>query len=352
MSRDNSPHVSGKPRGMNRRRLNAYSPCTNVPIPPEDDRIYLDTNVYNRLADALTTEQTRGLSAALVSQGIPAPLLSPVNVIEIVQTSDPLRREKLVDVVRHLCAPRLLVTPEELIVDFIAETVGAKLDRFRLRDLFCRSELQSVWQRVREDPDNAFVLPERGRLGLRFLKKLDRLLHAHLARGDDFVRLALDLRGLDLADAILETDALRSGITKNGRLKPQRFDHLLVHILWLLIARIVAVGATMFPAVFDDMWSEIGVDGLDARVEYTFQTLPRLQQEGPIVLLAAWLACCATRTFDQGDVLDGYQLMYLPYVHRYLTFDANVLAFARRWANPTTGKIKDAAVLVEAVSRC
>src|SRR5512145_774478 len=100
------------------------SPDTSEPAPPATSRIYLDTNVYNRLADELAPEQVRQLTPALGAHGIPAPLLSPVNIIEIVQTADALRREKIVYVVQHLCAGKLLVEPEHLIADFIAETAG------------------------------------------------------------------------------------------------------------------------------------------------------------------------------------------------------------------------------------
>ncbi len=61
---------------------------TSAPQIAEGDRLYLDTNVYNRLADELTRGRVRGLTSALAAQGTPPPLLSPVNVIEIVQTRD------------------------------------------------------------------------------------------------------------------------------------------------------------------------------------------------------------------------------------------------------------------------
>lgn len=327
------------------------SPDTSVPAPPATSRIYLDTNVYNRLADELAPEQVRRLSSALAAHGIPSPLLSPVNIIEIVQTTDALRREKLVYVVQHLCAAELLVDPEHLIADFIAEGAGNALDRFRLRDVFCHSELESVWQRVRSNPERTFVLPDRGRQGLRFLKSLDRLIHAYLARGGDLGAFSLDLHGLDGDAAREATDAARLRITKEPRRASERQDRTLIHILWLLIARIVAAGVGLFPEVMDEIWSELGVEGVDARVNYAFDKMPRLRQEGPLVLLAAWLASCTTRRFDQGDTLDGYHLMYLPYVHRLVTMDENILAFARRYPNPTTAKVEHGAAFVETLTR-
>lgn len=327
------------------------SPETSVPAPPATSRIYLDTNVYNRLADELAPEQVRRLSPALVAHCIPAPLLSPVNIIEIVQTTDTLRREKLVYVVQHLCAAELLVEPEYLVAGFIAESAGSALDRFILRDVFCHSGLDAVWKRVRSDAKRTFVLPERGRQGLRFLKSLDRLMHAYLAREGDLAAFRLDLHGLDSDAAREATDAARLRITKEPRRGPERQERTLIHVLWMLIARIVGAGVGLFPEVMDEIWSELGVEGVDARVNYAFDKMPRLRQEGPLVLLAAWLASCTTRRFDRGDMLDGYHLMYLPYVHRFVTLDENVLAFARRYPNPTTAKVEHGAGFVEKLTR-
>jgi hypothetical protein len=328
------------------------SPDTSVPAQPVTTRIYLDTNVYNRLADELAPEQVRGLSSTLAARGMPAPLLSPVNIIEIVQTSDPLRREKLVYVVQHLCAARLLVEPEHLIADFIAETAGPELAHFRIPDVFCRSEMQAVWRDVRENPDKTFVFPEQARAGMRFLRSFDRLLHAFFSRGGDFTSpFPVDLRGLDGDAARQATEAARLRFMQEARVPEGTFDRILLHVLWLLIVRIVAVGVTLFPEVLDDLWNQLVVEGAEARVNYAFDKMQRLRQEGPLVLLAAWLATCATRRFDQGDLLDGYHLMYLPYVHRFLTMDENVLAFARRYLNPTTAKVEHGAGPVEKLTR-
>ena len=71
---------------------------------------------------------------------------------------------------------------------------------------------------------------------------------------------------------------------------------------------------------------------------------------GPVFTMAAWLASQAEKKYDQGNMFDGYNLMYLPYVDSLLTLDENVLRFVEPYrSHPTMGKVQNASAFVDAV---
>ena len=71
---------------------------------------------------------------------------------------------------------------------------------------------------------------------------------------------------------------------------------------------------------------------------------------GPVFTMAAWLASQAGKKYDQGNMFDGYNLMYMPYVHSFLTLDEGVLRFAGPYrSHPTMGKVQNARPFVETV---
>ena len=223
--------------------------------------VYLDTNVYNRLADVLSPEQVRGLRPALAKAGLSEPLLSPVVVLEVTQTADEVRRERLVYLVQHLCAEDLLVEPEELVLDFIVEEM--KRDDLRhlpSKTFVCRTDMARVWADVRGDWRKTLVVAENVRPGLKLMKALYRWLHA-LLRQPNALEDATSFPTLVGVEGAQEAEALIRAVAAEARKKPRSTDknELLRSHAWLLAAALVGAQFSLFFEVLDPLWVALGV---------------------------------------------------------------------------------------------
>ena len=297
-----------------------------------DKRTYLDTNVYNRIADAISLPVAHGQFESHWSSKI---YLSPINILEILQIEDDYRRETIVRILQELCAPKLLAEPEALLVDFIAErTQLDAIGTLRLDSPFSVSVLGKAWKDIQSDPAKTFVFNDAARSRIRQLKLLNRLLHAWYRRGGsvekgntillgDFRQLPVD----QIESAMMRTMAdMKSMPVTEPRPSPI-YDLILV-----LTACVLIVGVTPFPEAVDKLWISLGIKSIDDRIRYVLQgPLKCVLSEGPIVGMAAILASQVAKRFNSGNLLDAYHASYMPYISELLTFDKGLLSHAAQF---------------------
>ena len=84
-----------------------------------DNLIYLDTNIYNKLARSMNLAEISDLRRRILQQG-KRPILSPINILEILATENEQLRENIIVACQHFCEPELLSEPETLIIGYIA----------------------------------------------------------------------------------------------------------------------------------------------------------------------------------------------------------------------------------------
>jgi len=297
-----------------------------------NSRTYLDTNVYSRIADRCSLPINLGSLGNRTGSQV---YLSPINIVEILQVTDELRREVLVRVLQEICTDRLLAEPELLIVDFIAERYqNDSLDQLRLQSPFSSTELARVWRDVKENPAKTFVFDDAIRERILHLKLFNQLTHVWFKGGGSFhdnsTALLGDYHGVSLremATLMKQTiDEMKARTPESENAWPFR------DMLLMLVCSLLVVGITPFPEAIDKLWQSLAIETTTERLEYVFKgPLGFLLNEGPLVGMAAVMAHQLSNRFNPGNLLDAFHIVYLPYISELLTFDRAMLTIAHTY---------------------
>jgi len=292
---------------------------------------YFDTNVYNNWVLRGGLVDTPRVAEALTAAGIRV-LLSPINVVEILQTADPGRREDLVMACQAVCDAEMLVEPEALVVDQLVSLVpDDRIAHFTLKTATDGSVLAAVWADVHVDRRRTFGVDGAD------LKRFDvaravfaYYYHSHFSRGGtiedaDLLSGKSSSSAGDILYSIREarTRALGKAVAA-GRL-PRVGEHL-----FLLAVAVLCVGWTPFPLRIDAYWRALGLDLTADRVDYVGAKLWPLLHLTALHGLAAIMAWQSTQAYNPGNFFDCYHVAYLPHVDLFVTDDAQ-LSRAREW---------------------
>ena len=306
--------------------------------------IYLDTNVYNRIADNIAIPIFPGRFGHQWSSKFH---LSPLNILEILQIEDDIRRETIVRILQEVCAPDLLAEPEALLVDFIAEHTGLNsLTNLRLESPISVSDLGATWKDIHSDSSKTFIFDERARTNIRQLKLLSKLLHAWHRSGGSFNAKPTGLFGNSRELSAAQIMANIQQTIKTLKAKPISSnkswplnDSILILSLCILI-----VGLTPFPHSIDKLWAALGIKKIEDRISYVLTgPLNFVLSEGPLVGMATIMASQVSKSFSQGNLFDAFHITYLPYIGEMLTLDETLLSFARQYPkSPRYTKVQHA----------
>jgi hypothetical protein len=288
--------------------------------------VYLDTNVYNALSSRLSDTQVTALPEVLDQLGIEV-LISPVNILEILASSERPRKERLVWVAQHLAAPPILPEVESIVIDYAARIVkDPRVEHLRLRRPTARPPLREEWEKVYNDKRRTLHISEESIRALMMMKKVNALHHAITSRGlFEGTDWQFDLRGLSGGNlrVVLEdvTSRMRSIQPPTDRAAFYQQNVALV------TAIILCIGLTPFPEPIDDFWNALGRHKVEDRLDFVWQEHPELYLDGPVVGLSHLLWWQSQRAFDRGNLFDAYHLQYLQVVSEFLTKDAALLEY-------------------------
>jgi hypothetical protein len=289
--------------------------------------VYLDTNVYNALADRLSHAEVTKLPEALDRLGIGV-LISPVNIIEILTLGETPRKEQLVWVAQHIAAPPMLPEAESIIVDYAARLVkDPRVEHLRLRRPRARSPLRDEWEKVYTEKQRTLGITQENIQAMGMMKKVNALHHAITSRGlfGGVTAWQFDLRGVSGEDLLR---ALEDATTRMRKVQlPADRSIFYQQNVALLTTMILCVGLTPFPEPIDEFWTSLGLHAMEDRLEFVWQEHPELYLNGPMVGLfdLAWWQ--SQRAYNRGNLFDGYHLQYLQLIPEVLTNDAALLEY-------------------------
>jgi len=176
------------------------------------ESLYFDTCAYSTLLDATEPELYAGLRERLRAAAVEI-VLSPVNIVEFLQTTDQLRRERLVFLAQNVCGPQLLAEIEAILTHFIAERSGRHdLAPFILKSALHTDRLGSVWADLYADHRRTFVFEPSQLRRFEVLRQAVNFFHAHYRRGGTLADVEiptplLELDSLERVTAILRSAA-------------------------------------------------------------------------------------------------------------------------------------------------
>lgn len=294
-----------------------------------DNLLYFDTNVYGKLAGGMSMAEIAGFRQRLLDMGKP-PVLSPVNILEILATNDEEYREKIILACQYLCDPELLAEPETLLIDYIASYAPkAETSHLVLETQFGTSELALTWREVQADKTRTLLVSREDLQRIEVFKTLHGYFHAYYSRGH---RIS-DLRLPELKDAEFINECIASAARKlRKEHAPNNRAAILCESCLLMTLTILCAGLSPFPLVIESFWAAFGIESVEERFAYAKKELAFLQDTGPIIGLGTYMGWQATKGLDRGNFYDCMHFMYLPYVHMLVTDDLAFHEFTREYA--------------------
>lgn len=302
---------------------------------------YFDTNVYNNwvLRDGLN--RVGSIARELAEAGFRVQL-SPVNVLEILQTPDPAKREDLVMACQMLCDAELLVEPEALVIDQVLSQVpDSRGKHLALRTATDGSVMAAVWADVRADLRKTFVVDRRDLTALDVSRSVFAYFHSHFSRGGTIEDADFwSGMGSSVTD-ILHSIRMARNLTLLRQPVPDRSPQVGAHLFMLSLA-VLCVGWTPFPARVDAYWSALGLTATAERIDYVGTALWPALHLTALHGMAAIMAWQCTKPYNRGNFFDCYHVAYLPHVDMFVTDDAQLREVRRWWpASTLLAKIVD-----------
>jgi hypothetical protein len=289
--------------------------------------VYLDTNVYNALANRLSHAEVTRIPATLERLGLGV-LISPVNVLEILSLGETPRKEQLVWLAQHLAAPPILPEVESIIINYAARIVGdERVEHLRLRRPTARPPLRDEWEKVYSDRHRTLGISAENIRALGMMKKLNALHHAITSRGlfdgDEWRYSLIGVPRDDLLNVIEDATANLRKIPVPTNRSPFYQQNVAI-----ITAAVLCVGVTPFPEPIDEFWAALGLHTSNDRLNFVFEKYPDLYMNGPMVGLFDLASWQSQRKYDRGNFFDGFHLQYLQLVSEVLTNDRALLDYS------------------------
>ncbi len=284
----------------------------------KENLVYLDTNIYSNLSKSMALFEVTELRNHVLAQG-KRPVISPINILEILATKNDQLREDIILVCQHFCEPDMLAEPEALIIDYIVSSRRQRnTDHLILKDQLSKSDLAQTWREVQADKNRTLKIGAAEKRQLESFKTLQGYFHAYYSRGNRLPDLRLPKSdGLEsfTQRVIEDTSSLRKDDVPKPRVA------VLCENRTLITLTILCAGLCPFPQTIDAFWDAIGITGINERYTFVKDELDFLTDVGPIIGLGSFMGWQATKGHDNGNFLDCLHLSYLPYVKYFYTDD-------------------------------
>lgn len=288
--------------------------------------VYFDTNILSNIAKSLSLEEIANLRNSFLVRD-ERPVISAINILEILSTQDEELREKIILACQYLCDNKMLAEPEALIVDYIVtKEKKSNTNHLYKENQYSTSQLANTWKEVQEDKRKTLKITNESLAIIHNFKLFAGFLHAYYSRGNRLPDLEKQLpnKEYDYIQQILEkTRNIRQTPVPSSRVAVLCENRTLVKLL------ILCAGISPFPDAIEEYWNSIGINNVTGRYSYVSNELQFLDDEGPIIGLGSYMGWQATKGHDNGNFFDCLHFLYLPYVKSFFTDDKNFHNFMK-----------------------
>lgn len=298
-------------------------------------RVIWDTNCFDVILSNTVSDASSFLDD-LTASGL-RPLFTPINLLEIAATPDPLRRRALMRVAALFCHPLYLIPPEVIIR---AEVARISRDP-RLREFISPEPVDDTdWGRFVAWSLKTFeidTLLERVTVErLNYSKTAEKAMNALVTRGS-LEELSISAKPPAGEDLSAHLDFLRWLSTEVRRFKPDREPWPLAQRVFDgIVSFLVCKCLTPFGEELSVIWQRIGIAEVQARVDYVRTHWESFKECSTIMQIVGMYYHQAMTKYESGNLLDLLQGPYVRCHIAWYTRDSSVLAYG-----PTIPAIHD-----------
>lgn len=277
---------------------------------------YLDTSGLNFFADHV--KDFDGFSLLKKNLGFEL-YLSPITLWEVLLNSNESRRDYLVYWAQFNCAPELLKSPSELIIQYILKGCPLKDRKIFFADPYTKNEIGKTWTRIHKNikyniPVDFEELKERTKPMRDLSKKLKSII-------TDMCNEEHDNYAKDPFHIAMQQVLVRLEIDK----APSKENERIYKIALMFLYFTVCIGFELQTSVVRDYWEDKNIDDPFDRFDYLLEQHPKLMVRGPILEMAimANVQLSMENSKSRGMFHDCFHSIYCYYSHNFITGDAH-----------------------------
>jgi hypothetical protein len=294
---------------------------------------YFDTSAINYLYSRLSINDASATKGFQKLRGRKW-MLSPINIWEILLTSDDSKKEEIIHFCQHLFHEELLPSPEELLIAYIQQGCPAFEPARKLQS---NCQLAKTWQDLCAIAVKTFIYDKKDlRRRAKILARVNKDLHRLIKNTDvllspytDDVRTDISLEGIVNKLPLVKSDKLMDIETKK---------HYKISIFYLML--VLCAEAGLDPVPIKVFWGGLGIQKTHHRIKYALENLQTLVHRGPMALMANMTLVQASDKFSRGLFWDSLHSTYLTYVDYFWTEDKHFLSLKQKLSwHPDSYKI-------------
>ena len=243
--------------------------------------------------------------------------ISPMTLLEILQTSSFEQRDSIVRLSQRLFSEDLLASPEEVIIHYINMGFPSEEPRIRLKS---QSAFSEVWKDVVRNPDKQINIDiEQLKSRNKHLKSFTKLIH-NVINGDD----NLVFPDTEAGEFNCSLESMLNGMAFIKEDRPYSEESRTVFklaIVYLITLICCQVGPA--PEMTERFWANLGHHRTSCRINYALKNWEPLIYKGPLSTLAHMAYCQSKVRFSRGVYNDSLHAMYLNYTDKLFSSDAH-----------------------------
>lgn len=241
--------------------------------------------------------------------------LSPVTIWEVLLTSDEVIKEKIIHYSQNLFYKRLLNSPSELIIHFIASGCPREEKRY---DFHSKSNIQSVWEDLCLDKKKTFIY-DKDELKKRtiYIQDISKQLNEIINKNTFYLNLYDYGSGLQHLLNVCIKKFKKKNIIKEAKM--ERVFKLSMFFMLYIMCLEIDLDATPIR----NFWKHVGISDTFERLQYLNKKYEVLIYRGPFLEMAlmAYNQIKDIKTSTRSVFFDCLHSLYLPYIDYFITND-------------------------------
>ncbi|WP_421868051.1 hypothetical protein [Motiliproteus sp.] len=276
---------------------------------------YFETSAVNYLMDIMSAHDAVETKKIQLLKGRDW-CISPVTLLEILQTSDPERRREIVEFAQCLFSSELLASPEETIIHYINQGFPSEEKRVRLSS---QSLLADVWRDTSTNYKEINVDVEQLKNRNKILKSFTKMIHQVINGKDNIIIPTSENESFNYS---LEAWLNSLEFIKNDSPYTQELRTIFkLSIVYLILLICCHVGPGQ--EITNRLWEKIGIDKTKCRINYALSNWEPLIYKGPLSTLAKMAYSQSLVRFSRGVYNDSLHAMYLNYTDLIFSDDGH-----------------------------
>jgi hypothetical protein len=277
---------------------------------------YLDTSGLNFFADNI--KDFDGFSLLKKHLGFEL-YLSPITLWEVLLNSDESRRDYLVYWAQFNCAPELVKSPSEIIIQYILAGCPSKDRKAFFDEPHTKLDMGKSWTSIHKKieynlPVDFEELKKRTKPMRDLSKKLKSIITGMCDEETENYKQDPFHIAMQVTLTKLEIDKV-----------PSKENERIYKIALIFLFFTICIGFELQTNVVRDYWENKDIDEPLERLDYLLENHPKLMVRGPILEMAimANVQISMENCKSRGMFHDCFHSIYCYYSHNFITGDAH-----------------------------